>query len=126
MILKLPDLCDVGSHFHHLGDFSGLVFDGGGPGEDVELLTGFGCHDFFGLMPTAVYERRGHRTVCTPGEPVLVNLKAEFPDFMPEIPFKQAIGGGDSEIFILNRNIAGHFIKKLLKKGLGIFQLLDF
>jgi hypothetical protein len=113
MILELTDLGDVGGHFHDLGNFTHLIPYGGGAGENIVLFAELGSNDLFRAVGLSVRECFHDRAAVTQGGSVFIDLKTMLTHLVAEMIPEFSVGGRDSEIFILNGNVAGDFFKQL-------------
>jgi len=111
MILELPDLRNVGGHFHDLGDLSVTIAYGGRPGENVVLVTRLGCDHLFGGVGASIFESVRHGTLRTGRTSVLVYLKAVGANFVPKILFEHFVCCREAELLVLDGNITGNFIE---------------
>ena len=75
---------------------------GGGLGQHVVLLAVFCGDDLFGGTGLAVLKGCLHRTLMALGIPLLIQLMAKSAHEASEISFEPAVGGGDSQVFILD------------------------
>jgi hypothetical protein len=110
--LELTDGSDIGTHFHHALDFTVDVVNGGRIDEGIDPLATERCDDFFSGMHLAVLESAPDVAVEALFCPVFVPLIALTSKAFTEGLSELTVGFDDSEIAILNGDIAGYFFEE--------------
>ena len=110
--LELPDLGDVGGHFHDHSDFAVRIPDGSRRDEGIDRASVAGYHQLLAFVCLAVLKSARHGTIQAGLPAVLVNLVAVGPDVVAKIFLKAPVALDDAQLSVLHRDIARDFLEE--------------